>query len=409
MSYFGELRANWRPLAAASLGFAGGYNIGLYISALFTPHLMAEFGWSKAQFSLVGTTVIFTVVCAPIAGRLVDRFGVRAIATLGVVLSPLVYLGFSFANHDFRLFWALNAAQVILLGMTTTSVVYSRLIAEKLERARGVSLAIMASAPALIGGVFVPLLTALIDAEGWRSGYRALAVFSALAGCLALLLLRGPAKRPQPRPRAAMPGGGTDYRAIFANPAFFVIIAGMLLCNLPLLTYATHLKTILLERGLESGQASWLVSLCAFSVAAGRWICGIALDRWPTHLVASLAMGLPASGLFILASGVETPALLALAAAACGFSIGADGEVMAYTVLRFFKVEVYSSVLGFVGSAVAGSGALGALVLSWTLAATGGFETFLVTAGLAAAAGGVLFLLLARHAPAAAAARLREA
>lgn len=78
MSYARELPANWRPLLAAMLGFGSGYNPWHYTANIFTPFLLQEFHWSRAQFSLVGTVSILTVICAPIAGRLADLLACAA-------------------------------------------------------------------------------------------------------------------------------------------------------------------------------------------------------------------------------------------------------------------------------------------------------------------------------------------
>lgn len=187
--YLSEFARHWRLLAAVMLGYAAGYNLMSYLAGIFTPHLLQEFGWSKAQFSLVGAAGAFTVVCAPISGRIVDTIGVRTWAGLGIVAAPLIFAAYSFIDGDFRVFMLINVLQVILLGMMTTSVCYSRLIAENFTAGRGTALAFMASKPALVGALGAPLLNHYIDVEGWRSGYRAVATFSAVTGAVAFLLI----------------------------------------------------------------------------------------------------------------------------------------------------------------------------------------------------------------------------
>jgi MFS family permease len=391
--YFHEFGMNWRSLLAVMLGYAAGYNLMTYLASIFTPHLLAEFGWSKAQFSLVGTVGIATAVCGPIAGRMVDLLGVKTWAGVGIVCAPLIFLSYSFMNGDFGIFLLINVLQVVVLGMMTTSVCYSRLIAENFTLGRGVALGLMASAPALIGAIGAPVLTHYIEAEGWRAGYRAVAAFSAVAGGLAYFLI--PGKAPA-QPGAAKPkrSARSDYREILANPIFWLVFAGMFLCNLTFVTNMTQLKLILLDRSLDSHAASWMLSIFALSVVGGRLIVGVGLDRLPVNLTMAGAMALPATGLFILASGVEGPLLLAFAVAILGLSTGADGDVMSFVVMRFFRVEIYGSVLGLVGAAVALSGAVGSLLLSATLELTAAFDTFLFITGCAAIAGGLMFLPL---------------
>src|SRR3954464_8946669 len=82
--YLGELRLNWRYLGAACLGLGSGYFFMTYIANIFTPHLLTAFGWSKAQISAMGATVILSMICQPVAGRLTDVLGARTMALVGV-------------------------------------------------------------------------------------------------------------------------------------------------------------------------------------------------------------------------------------------------------------------------------------------------------------------------------------
>jgi hypothetical protein len=67
MSYLGEVRTNWRYLLAAAVGLAMGYSLTLYLSGIFAPHLLEEFGWSRAQYALIGMTIFIGVFSMPIA------------------------------------------------------------------------------------------------------------------------------------------------------------------------------------------------------------------------------------------------------------------------------------------------------------------------------------------------------
>jgi hypothetical protein len=80
-----------------------------------------------------------------------------------------------------------------------------------------------------------------------------------------------------------------------------------------------------------------------------------------------------------------------------GLALGAEGDVMGYLTVRYFGVEIYSSVLGIVTAGVATSFALGSLLLNLTLRATGSYSLFLIICGLAGLVGGGIFMLLKRQ------------
>src|SRR5262249_53683695 len=76
----------WVIVAAVFCILALGY-VTWYCFGLFLVALVAEFGWTRAEvgggFSVF---VLMHAVCSPFAGRLVDRFGSRALVHGGALL-----------------------------------------------------------------------------------------------------------------------------------------------------------------------------------------------------------------------------------------------------------------------------------------------------------------------------------
>ncbi len=396
MSYLREFRINWRALAAASIGMSAGYSLVNYINNLFTPQLLDAFDWTRADIALVGVTAFLGVVTQPIAGRLTDAFGVRPVAAVGVVCAPLAFLGLSAMTGPFYQFFVLSFLQIIIVGGTTGAVVYARLIASDFTAARGVALAIAASAAPVAGAVCTPFLSALIEAQGWRAGYVALAGGTAIAGLIALCLV--PKRRAEPAVNMDAPEPmKVGYGPIFRSRAFQLITGGIVLCNLAFVMLTAHLKVILLDKGVTSSTGSWLVSLFAFSVVVGRIVCGVALDRFPSYLVTAIALGLPAIGLGTLALDLSAIAVLTFAVMLLGLSLGAEGDILAYIVRDYFPMEIFSSVLGLVIGGLALSVSGGAMLLSWTVGMTETYTLFLGVSSIAAMIGCMLLFLLQRE------------
>jgi MFS family permease len=395
MTYLGEIRVNWRYLAAAALGQAAGYSLINYVGNVFTPHLINEFGWPRSQIALVGTVIFVNILAQPVAGRLADAFGVRKMATVGVVSMPLIFLGLSAMTGPVWQFFALTLGMVVIVGGTTSATIYSRLLAQKFNLARGISLAIAASAPPLAGAACVPFLSELIDSSGWRAGYIALALGSALIGITALALIpKGTDAGSMLSLSSVKPA--KVYGPILRARAFQIIVVGLILCNLSFSMQTTQLKVILLDRGVDNVTSSLAISLFAIGVISGRLLCGLALDRFPAYAVVAISLGLPGIGLLLLGWGVSFPMMVAVAVLLLGLGLGAEGDVLAYLVMRYFPLEVYSTVLGMVFGALALSIASGALLLSFMLKISETYTSFLFTSGTAAILGGLTFLQLKR-------------
>ncbi|MFV3127230.1 MFS transporter [Niveispirillum sp. KHB5.9] len=397
MGYLTEFRANWRALAAAGIGMAAGYLLVNYISNVFTPHLIQEFGWSRADLAWVGATAILGIIGQPIAGRLTDAFGVRRVALVGVITGPLIFLGLSMLSGNLLHYFLLCLAQVTIVGGTTSTVVYSRLIAQNFSRARGVALAIAACATPAVAALAIPFLSTFIDTNGWRAGYQLLAACAAVGGVVALALI-------PPAVKVAKPAAGlrsdtiARYRFILASPAFRLIFTGVVLGNLSWTLQTAQLKVLLQDHGIDGATSALALSLYAAGVIVGRLLCGVLLDRFPTYVVTAIAMGLPGIGLGLLATGTSSPVIVAGAVLLLGLSLGAEGDVLAYTVMRYFKIEIYSTVLGLVLAGLALSVTLGSLLLGTMLDITGNsFTAFLTLTSAAALLGGFMFLLLKRQ------------
>ncbi len=390
-AYLREFRSGWRALAAATLGLSAGLSLNAYVSSIFGPYLLDAFGWSKSEFALMGALNMVTLVLIPLVGRLTDLFGVRPLAFIGILGYPASLILFSVMGGDIRVFYAIILFQSFA-SMSTTTTVYSRVVAVQFSLARGLALAVCACGPALVGALASPLLTAFNDAHGWRAGYQALAGFSLVMGVFTLLLL--PREQQVPPAQRARRSARKDYSGIFASPAFWIILIGAFLCSLPHALAFSQVKVMLLEHGVSSAQAGYMVSVFAAGVLAGRFGAGVALDRLPTWLVAAVVMGLPGIGLIILSTDTTALFALGLAVALLGLSFGGEADVLAYATARYFPLEIYSSVVGLLTSAVGVAIGMGSMLLSLTLRHSDSFSVFMGIASASAFIGALNFIRL---------------
>ncbi|MFT4025826.1 MAG: MFS transporter [Novosphingobium sp.] len=391
--YMGELAKNWRPLLAATIGIGTGMSLAGTVISTMAPSLIRENGWTPEAFAYVGSLGLFSSLALPFVGRLADVLGVRMTALIGMIALPLVYLGFSLMDGSITMYSVLFVAQGVI-GMTTTATVYCRLPVQYIKQNRGLALAIVASGPALFGMIVGPVLNTIVETQGWRTGYQFLAVFAVVMGVITFLLIP-PGSRTQgvvsTRRRAR-----EDYPMIFRSSAFWMLGASMLLCNLPQTIPQAQLKNLILENGMTGmmmGQAT--IAMLAGQIS-GRLIAGFAIDRMNPYRVAFLTMALPSIGLFLLASSMDTYAVILLSVYFIGFTFGAEGDVVAYLVARRFGVDVYSSVMGLITAITSASTSLGAILLGYTLSQTHSFNLFLIITGVSVIAGSLLLLLLGR-------------
>jgi MFS family permease len=392
--YLSELTTHWRPLLAATIGIGTGMSTAGTITSVLAPSLIEGNGWASSDFAAVGMLGLFSTLAFPFIGRLADVLGVRRTALIGQVTLPLSYLAYAtIMGGSLAIYMAIFVVQSILC-VTTTATVYTRLAVQYFVKARGLALAIVVSGSAIFGAIGGPILNSYVEANGWEATYLALAAFAVIAAVVVFLLIPPDAGRvgsSAPKRRAR-----DDYPMIFRSPAFWILALVMLLCNLPATLILVQLKLLVEANGVSGPDASIMFTALSVGMLTGRFLTGLALDRFEPYLVAFITLGLPSFGIYLIASSLDALPILTFAVFCLGFAFGAEGDIVAFLVAKRFGLEVYSSVMGLLTAIMSLSTSLGAGLLSLTLARTGGYDLFLVISGTAVIVGATLLLFLRR-------------
>lgn len=134
-------------------------------TAVFEP-IADEFGWSYAQISLAASLRgLETGLLAPLLGFMVDRWGARRLLLVGMSVGGFGLILLSRVN-SLGMFY--GAFLLIAVGTSACSAtVFLTAVANWFRRKVSIATGITASGLAL-GGILVPMVSALIDTFGWR-------------------------------------------------------------------------------------------------------------------------------------------------------------------------------------------------------------------------------------------------
>ena len=359
MNSFGEFKYGWPVVLASAFGISLGMSpLPFYTIGVFAKPLAAEFGWGIDQimFGLVPFCVV-TVVGAPLAGYLSDRFGVRRVALTSMILFSFGMMLFSLNNGSttiYLLLWGLLA----LLGAGTLPITFTKAISRWFQHKRGFALGI-ALVGTGIGGAAAKIFSAyLIDAYGWRIAYMGVGLLPlVIAFPIAWFNFRD-VDDPKIEERAkglsefTMETGGTivqygfTFKQAIADWRFWLLCIVFLPLSFAIGGPIPNLETMLDSKGFQRSDAIILASFLGYSVYVGRVVAGYLLDLvWAPALACALLI-LPAISMYLFGAIAPSYLQMVWAIVLLGVAAGVEYDLLAYFVSKYFGIKSYARIYG---------------------------------------------------------------
>lgn len=350
----------------------------------------SELGWSRSAAS-AGFAMI-TIAAAALGlvqGRLMERFGVRAMVRLGLV-GTAVGLWTLASVADLGSFFGAMA----LLGIGLACAGYLPLTAAIVpwfRTRRATALALMQLGIS-IAGIAVPLVAGAIETYGWRTAARASAgVFLVAAVPLTVLIRRSPEAYGQ-RPdgiAGPAPSGRRTARVVLVDEddreAFTVAAAirtrtfwtlslaqagAMLVVN----AVNVHLVAHVVDgTGTALARAASLVTVVTLASGLGHLLGGPLGDRFAKRTVVACAMVAHAAALTGLVYAHEFPALVACAAVH-GAAWGVRSPVATSMLADYFGTRRFASIMGASMAVFLAGQLVGPVATGWVADTTGSYR-----------------------------------
>jgi sugar phosphate permease len=317
-----EWSRGWPIVVGSAIGLGTAANLHFYVSTFFVRGITEEFGWSRGELASIQAVAMWAVVAAPFIGYLIDRVGTRLVLMIGMTLLGLIYVG---AANMPAAFWAplLLFALIQSVGQATATVPHTRVISSWFVRNRGLALGITITGIPIAGALVAPFLSAVIEAEGWRMGYYVLAGLTLLVGLPVNFFLVRERRATQStcsEGRIETPiVPGIELPSAVKSRPFLLLIAAMILVNIPAGGLLNQLVPLLTDGGMSAPRAAIMVSIFATAVIIGRLASGFLLDRLKPASVATAFTLAPVLGMIAL---VFVPYDLELAIGIAVFLIG---------------------------------------------------------------------------------------
>lgn len=393
-----EFKRGWRVLILALVGVAtSSSSLLLYsFSSLVIP-LEQAMGWGRAELQAAITALsLGTIVASQLAGWLNLRYGLRRVTLVSLLaLSLSVFALTSMGGSIWMLY--LGFFLVPLAGLGTLQVTWSHLVNLWFEENRGLALAIILSGSGL-AAIMLPLITAwAISRWNWQAGFLALGVLPVLLALPLALRWLMPTTQTSKVPEPIVSTeqvGGLLLREALRSWRFWVCNLSMTLVVSCVVGLVTNIVPLLQDRGLSALQAAQIFSSFGVSLILGRLVVGYLIDRLWAPGVASLALLMPAFACGIFAYGDSTIAMYTIATLLVGVGAGAEFDIAAFLIARYFGMRDYGRLFGAHLGLITAGAATSPLLFAAMFKLTGGYSAMLLFSFVCFVAGPLLLLTL---------------
>ncbi|MDC3402203.1 MFS transporter [Alphaproteobacteria bacterium] len=340
-----EFRRGWKVLLAAFIGLAVNLaTLPYYATGIWVRPWQEEFGWTRAEIgAMTSIAVVVMMISAPFAGRLIDRFGLRYVTSISLLLFATSYWLVSVVVTSLYGLYLLTVVYAVV-GIASTPLAFTRAINAFFSKSRGMALGIGLSSTGITAFLIQRFLTPYVAEHGWRAGFDLLFWVIVLTVPIIFLFIRDePDHTPHEQAKRASDLGIT-FSASLRSATFWKLAAIFLLISTAILGLVPNYIPLLLDSGMSSAEAGSIAGLMGISVMVGRLVIGWALDRVFAPYVV-VAVFVTVAG-FCLLLGIGGIGYAVVTAIALGFAVGAEVDLIGYFTARYFGMAHYGSIYG---------------------------------------------------------------
>ena len=371
---------------------------GIIISGIrvFDQSLLETFDWSRGELTFRDfLTFALAGLLGPLAGALADRFGVRRLMSVGVVLLIVGLFLYSRLEsvRQMYLIHILFAVVLVTSGLIVSIMLVSRWFVEK----RGLAIGVTVVGTSL-GGMFFPQLgTRMIERFGWRQAFAVEIIFPLLLLVVIVFLIREfPADKGLVALGAGDDGGGgrpslpdLTYREALRTPTFWALAFVAMTTFYSIMAAVAHLFLYTVELGFSPQRAGNVLSTAFGLALVGKFIFGWLGDHWDQKRILLGNLAVMFVGAVLLAS-LQTR-LLWVAVALFGLGWGGLYTLLQLLTIESFGLRAAGKILGTITVVDAIGGGLGSWLTGVLYDRTGDYQVpfavlaFLVLLALLAA------------------------
>jgi MFS family permease len=394
----------WIIVAVTFVTMAIGVNARTSFS-LFFPPIIDEFGWERGVTAgAFSFGFLVSAAVSPLIGRMMDRFGPRAVMELGVGLMAAGLLLAPLTTQPWHLYLTIG----VLVGAGSICLGYSGqslYLPNWFNRRRGLAMGLAFAGVGIGSMTLLPWVQHMIEQTGWRTACTAMGIIVLVVLAPINLLLR---KRPEdiglepdgdaaPTATSAKPASNivdpvwastewTLQRAL-STARFWWISVGYFGGLYIWYAVQVHQTKYLLDIGFSPSVGVWALGAVSLLGIPGQIVLGHLSDRlgreW-VWTVSCLGFAICFAALIALAQfpSLTLVYIMVVSQGALGYGLT---SIMGAVVVEIFQGKHYGSIFGCIMLAALAGGAAGPWITGLLHDFTGNYTAaFLIGIGVSA-------------------------
>jgi len=374
-------KSRWWIVVASFLALIAGQGaVEVFVTGIFIKPISESLHMGRGVIaSGMGMTNILTAVCIIFLGRLMDKLGVRAVLLPFLALFAIATASLSLLTSSVTLMFVLFGIQGFV-GAGQTPTAYSKMISAAFDDKRGLALG-LAMAGVGAGTVLLPQYSRyLLTNYGWRTGYVGIGIAIIILGVIPVSLWFRETDEVKEARRNKISAAkienrpGMEYGEALRTFRFWGLCFAFFCAQTAINGTMIHTVPMLTDRGIKIGTAVFAMSLGGFALIVGRIIAGWLLDRVYAAWVVVFFLACPMVGIAILGFKLGGNAPL-LGAMLLGMGVGAEIDLVAYILSRYFGTRAFGALHGVAFAWVLVANAVGGNIMGWSFQLTKSYGT----------------------------------
>ncbi|MFD1928801.1 MFS transporter [Sporosarcina siberiensis] len=363
-------------------------------ASLFLSPISEELNIGMGDLTLYfSVAAVFTLLFLAFAGKLAQKYDIRLLIILSIILQGGAFIAFAFMNTVWG--WYIFAVPLAIGGTFLTVIVGPVLINQWFKKSSGLALGILTATGGIIGALVQPFVGRLIVSDGWRYSYIVIGVAAIILVVLATIIFirklsseKGlfpygmeEAKQGEDGSNTTSQNSGVTLAVAKKSSAFYALLIFFFFLT-AIASFMIHVPTYIVNKGFTQEFAGTALGVFMLGVVFASLLIGVLNDKIGTKNTAILAMVLGIISVSILLFAASSSVMIFVALILFAFVTSGIGIIAPSLTSSLFGNKEYSQIYSTVsiGLAVASIVALPAYgyVFQFTGSYSGGLYAILV-------------------------------